>query len=69
MPKIVGHTLMFSCHPKTEQRKVDFLEFLYVQSGRTSGLYTGLWQEHCLRAGEEARDAWYELNTNNYVED
>lgn len=54
---------MFFCHPKTEQIKVEFLEYLYVQSGRTSGLYTGLWQEHCARSGVEARDAWFAMKT------
>lgn len=59
--KTAGRTQMFHCHPKTEQLKAEFLDFLYEQSGRTSGLYTGLWREHCLRAGEEARNAWIEL--------
>ena len=28
-----------------EQLKADFMEELYVASGRTNGLYTGLWDE------------------------
>ena len=31
--------------PNTEQRRQDYLEWLYRRSGRTSGLYTGLYQE------------------------
>ncbi len=50
----------FPCHPKTEQLKADFLEYLYQQSGRTNMLYTGLWQEFCLQCGLEAKQAWSE---------
>lgn len=31
--------------PKTEQRRQDYLDWLYQQSGRTCGTYTGLYQE------------------------
>jgi hypothetical protein len=54
---------MSNCSPEAEQLKADFLDWLYVQSGRTDGLYTGLWQEHCVRSGLEARQAWAELRT------
>ena len=41
-----------------EQLKSDFLDYLYAQSGRTSGLYTGLWAEHCRTTGERERVLW-----------
>lgn len=31
--------------PRTEQRRQDYLDWLYQQSGRTCGTYTGLYQE------------------------
>lgn len=64
MPGIAGHTQMYDCSPKQEQCKADFLDWLYDQSGRTNGLYTGLWEEHCRRSGDEARAAWYEMRSN-----
>ena len=41
-----------------EQLKSDFLDYLYAQSGRSTGLYTGLWAEHCRIAGERERLIW-----------
>lgn len=53
---------------KAEQRKVDFMEHMYQCSGRANGgpgvvgLYTGLWQEFCLKeAGPFARDKYFEM--------
>ena len=53
---------------KTEQRKADFMEHMYQCSGRANagpgvvGLYTGLWQEFCLKeAGPFARDKYFEM--------
>lgn len=46
-----------------EQLKSDFLDHLYAQSKRTSGLYTGLWAEHCRNAGEQQRLTWTALPT------
>jgi hypothetical protein len=60
MQKPGGLMQAFPCHPKTEQVKADFLDFLYEQSGRTNMLYSGLWQEFCLQCGLEARQAWSE---------
>jgi len=60
MQKPGGLMHAFPCHPKTEQVKADFLDFLYEQSGRTNMLYSGLWQEFCLQCGLEARQAWSE---------
>lgn len=59
---------MFDCHPAQEQKKADFLEHLYEQSGRNNlpkghpsrKTYTGLWQEFQRRSAEEARDAWWD---------
>ena len=31
--------------PQTEQRRQDYLDWLYEQSGRSCGTYTGLYQE------------------------
>lgn len=31
--------------PQTEQLRQDYLDWLYEQSGRTCGTYTGLYQE------------------------
>ena len=41
-----------------EQLKSGFLDSLYAQSGRTSGLYTGLWAVHCRTTGERERVLW-----------
>ena len=41
-----------------EQLKSDYLDYLYAQSGRINGLYTGLWAEHCRTTGERERLAW-----------
>ena len=38
---------------KTEQQKADFMEHMYKCSGRTNGLFTGLWEQFCLKAIEE----------------
>ena len=32
-------------NPKTEQRRDDYLQWLYHQSGRTCSTYTGLYQQ------------------------
>lgn len=39
----------------TEQHKADFMDLLYEKSGRTNGLYTGLWEEFCRERGEYYR--------------
>ena len=51
-----------------EQRKADFMEHCYQCSGRhqgppgVKGLYTGLWEEFCLReAGPAMRDRYFEM--------
>ena len=51
-----------------EQRKADFIEHMYQCSGRANagpgvvGLYTGLWQNFCLReAGPIMRDRYFEM--------
>ena len=51
-----------------EQRKADFMEHMYQCSGRhqgppgVKGLYTGLWEEFCIReAGPAMRDKWFEM--------
>ena len=42
---------------RLDQRRADVMEALYVRSGRTNGLYTGLWQEYCLELGAKLRDS------------
>jgi len=45
---------------KKEQQKADFMEHMYRCSGRTNSLFTGLWQEFCIKeAGPTCRDAWF----------
>ena len=45
---------------KAEQRKADFMEHMYHCSGRANGLYTGLWQDFCMKeAGPTMRDEYY----------
>jgi hypothetical protein len=45
---------------KKEQQKAEFMEHVYRCSGRTNGLYTGLWQEFCLiEAGPHCRDEFF----------
>lgn len=51
-----------------EQQKADFLEHMYNCSGRRDpahpmhGLYTGLWQDFCVReAGPIMRDRYFEM--------
>ena len=53
---------------KKEQQKVDFLEHMYHCAGRQNkshpmhGLYTGLWQDFCIReAGPAMRDQYFEF--------
>lgn len=36
-----------------EDGKAQFLELLYQRSGRTTGLYTGLWQEFITEVGQQ----------------
>jgi len=36
------------------------MEHMYQCSGRTNGLFTGLWNDFCLKeAGPTCRDAWF----------
>lgn len=59
---------MFDCHPREEQKKADFLDHIYEQSGRDNlpkghplrCTYTGLWQEFQQLCAGEARDAWWD---------
>lgn len=46
----------------TEQnQRTKFMEHLYKCSGRTNGIYTGLWQDFCLKeAGYYCRNMWFE---------
>ena len=53
---------------KKEQQKADFMEHMYQCSSRAKagpgvvGLYTGLWQEFCVReAGPVMRDRYFEM--------
>ena len=45
-----------------ENQKVEFMSFLYERSGRTNGLYTGLWAEWDAENegyGREAKEAFF----------
>ena len=46
-----------------ENQKAQFMEFLYERSGRTNGLFTGLWEEwdrECEGFGYETRQALFD---------
>lgn len=44
---------------KEQQLRADFMNHMYECSGRTNGLFTGLWQEFCLKeAGPYCRNMW-----------
>tara|TARA_R100000005_G_C5000135_1_gene206965 strand:+ start:1863 stop:2126 length:264 start_codon:yes stop_codon:yes gene_type:complete len=46
---------------KTEQQKADFMEHMYKCSGRTNGLFTGLWEQFCLKeAGPYCRQMYFD---------
>ena len=62
MPVTAGLMQMYVSPTKFEQIKAEFIDYLYVQSGRTNEVYTGLWQEHCRTCGEAARMAWHDFN-------
>lgn len=44
---------------KLDQLRADVMQALYVRSGRTNGLFTGLWEEYCLEVGAKLRDAGF----------
>lgn len=49
---------------QAENRKAEFMKYLYDTSGRTNGLLTGLWAEWCEENegnGEKARDRYFGL--------
>lgn len=39
-----------------DQRRADLMEYLYQVSGRTNGLYTGLWDDFCRDLVSRMRD-------------
>lgn len=44
-----------------ENQKAIFTEHMYKCSGRTNGLFTGLWEEFCLKeAGPACRDQFFD---------
>jgi hypothetical protein len=43
-----------------EQRRADFLDYLYNLYERNNGLYSGLWQQFCQDLAESARDSFDE---------
>jgi len=40
-----------------DQRRTEFMEELYQRSGRTNGLFTGLWDEYSRKIAEKVRDS------------
>ena len=42
-----------------DRNRSDMLDALYAASGRTNGLYTGLWEEFCRTVGANIRDIDY----------
>lgn len=47
---------------KQDQRRQDYLEHLYAQSGRTNGLYTGLYQQRIRELVQQDMDAVLDAN-------
>tara|TARA_R100000742_G_C4228256_1_gene50401 strand:+ start:298 stop:549 length:252 start_codon:yes stop_codon:yes gene_type:complete len=46
---------------KAEQQKAEFMEHMYQCSGRSNGLFTGLWQDFCLNeAGPTCRQMFFD---------
>ena len=44
-----------------QNQRAQFMEHMYKCSGRTNGLYTGLWEEFCLNeAGPYCRQLFFE---------
>lgn len=43
--------------PRLDQRRQDYLEHLYTASGRTNGLYTGLFQQRLAQLVEQDMEA------------
>ena len=44
-----------------QQQRVEFMQHMYQCSGRTNGLFTGLWQEFCLNeAGPACRQMFFD---------
>lgn len=43
-----------------DRMRAAHMEQLYFLSGRTNGLYTGLWEEYKQQAAELARLLWWE---------
>ena len=44
-----------------QHRRAIFMDHMYKCSGRTNGLYTGLWQEFCLKeAGPVCVNMWFD---------
>lgn len=42
-----------------DQQRADMMDALYRASGRTNGLYTGLWEEFCRDIAANFRDTDY----------
>ena len=49
-------TLLDNWSVNDEQRRADFIDWLYWLYGRNNGLYTGLWQQFCTDLAELVRD-------------
>lgn len=47
---------------KLENQKALFMNYLYEESGRTNGLYTGLWSEYCRKEGEQSRKDFFKFS-------
>jgi hypothetical protein len=42
-----------------DQQRADMMDALYERSGRTNGIYTGLWEEFCRDIAANFRDTSY----------
>jgi hypothetical protein len=43
---------------KEQQLRAEYMQHLYEASGRTNGLFTGLWHEHAFALATAARHQW-----------
>ncbi len=54
------YDILETWNSEQENRKALFTDFLYQRSGRTNGLFTGLWEEWCRESGEKLLDKDFE---------
>lgn len=61
----MGTTSSIDWDFELENQKALFMNYLYEESGRTSGHFTGLWTEYCRKTGEQGRKDFFKLSNLN----